>query len=49
MSSAVNLIVAADRVDGLQDSVQERKRQVRPEVRERRKRLGMWVVFSSIS
>ena len=49
MSSAVNLIVTAGRVDGLQDCVQERKRQARPEARERRKRLGMWVVFSSIS
>ena len=49
MSSAVNLIVAAGRLDGLQESVQKRKRQARPEARERRKRLGVWSVFSSIS
>ena len=31
MSSAVNLIVVAGRVDGLQDSLQKRERQARPE------------------
>ena len=40
MSSAVNLIVAAGRVDGLQVYVQKRKRQARPETRERREPLG---------
>ena len=47
MSSAVNLIVAAGRVDGLQDSVQKRKRQARPEARERRKRLGVYGLCSA--
>ena len=48
MSSAVNLIVAAGCVDGLQGSVQRRKTQVRPELRGRRKRLRVWFVFSSV-
>ena len=34
MSSAVNLIVAAGRLDGLQKSVRKKKRQARPEARE---------------